>query len=230
MEYFKMSLRLLKSFIHLYRQRKKVKGFKHSIMTVTDQESSFGNYTSIGKSDIRKSSIDDFSYISHDTKICRTTIGKFCSIGPNSLIGGLGKHPTNLISTHPIFYSPTWHSSISFVRKQYYEEFAQTIIGSDVWIGANVTVLDGIEVGCGAIIAAGAVVTKNVPDYAVIGGVPAKIIKYRFTEKEIEKLLKLRWWEYPHDTLSRNHCLFRHSDVNKIEEVLKLAAHPATHQ
>jgi acetyltransferase-like isoleucine patch superfamily enzyme len=222
MEYIEMSLRILKSIFHLYKQKKKFKGFKYSIVAITDQESSFGNYVYIGKSDIRKSTIDDFSYISNNTKICRTTIGKFCSIGPNSLVGGLGKHPTNLISTHPIFYSPTWHSSISFVGKQYYEEFAQTLIGSDVWIGANVTILDGIKVGNGAIVAAGAVVTKDVPDYAVVGGVPAKVIKYRFTDPKIKQLLSLKWWDYPHEILSKHHQLFRHSDISKIEEALKI--------
>ena len=70
-----------------------------------------------------------------------------------------------------------------------------THIGNDVWIGLNATILDGVTIGDGAIVAAGAVVTKDVPPYAVVAGVPAKIIKYRFTESQIDFLLKFRWWE-----------------------------------
>ena len=139
--------------------------------------------------------IDDFTFINHSTQIdtnCKY-IGKFCSISHGVKIG-LGPHPLNFFSTSPIFYEPYR----GFVKKQLYNEFEDkgyTEIGNDVLIGANAIILAGVKVGDGAVIGAGSVVTKNVPPYAVVAGNPAKIIKYRFDEKIIKKLLKLKWWE-----------------------------------
>ena len=84
-----------------------------------------------------------------------------------------------------------------------------THIGNDVWIGLNATILDGVTIGDGAIVAAGAVVTKDVPPYAVVGGVPAKIIKYRFTESQIDFLLKFRWWEKDRKWIQQNYKRFQ---------------------
>lgn len=138
--------------------------------------------------------IDDFTFINHSTQIdtnCKY-IGKFCSISHGVKIG-LGPHPMHFFSTSPVFYEPYR----GFVDKQLYNEFKDkgyTEIGNDVLIGANAIVLAGVKVGDGAIIGAGGIVTKDVPPYAVVAGNPAKIIKYRFDEKTIEKLLKLKWW------------------------------------
>jgi serine acetyltransferase len=81
------------------------------------------------------------------------------------------------------------------------EEFKYVTIGNDVFIGANVTILGGIEIGDGAIIAAGAVVSKNIPEYAIVGGVPARIIKYRFSDEIIKKLKTIQWWDFPESKL-----------------------------
>lgn len=143
-------------------------------------------------------------------------VGAFCSIGPRALVGGLGKHPTTMISTHPVFYSKLNQSGTSFSDQNYFEEVPRTRIGNDVWIGANVIVLDGVKVGDGAIIAAGAVVTKDVPAYAVVAGIPAKIIKYRFSATEIGLLVKVRWWSLPDETLKSLAALFRGRDVMKL--------------
>ncbi|MDE6871395.1 MAG: CatB-related O-acetyltransferase [Bacteroidales bacterium] len=125
-------------------------------------------------------------------------IGKFCSIGPEVLIGGLPSHPLNLKSTFPGFYQKD--SSFYGVEPEYEynePEFKQVTIGNDVWIGARAMILDGVCVGDGAVIGAGAVVTKDVPPYAIVGGVPAKIIKFRFAEPEILDMLKSQWWNDP---------------------------------
>lgn len=139
--------------------------------------------------------LGDFTYISTNTKIQYTSIGKFCSVGPNCKIG-LGKHPSNtFVSTHPIFFSSSKQTQITFASKNYFDEFEHISIGNDVWIGTNSTIIDGVKIEDGAIISAGAVVTTDVPAYAIVGGVPAKIIKYRFNKKEIDRLLEIKWWD-----------------------------------
>jgi len=157
--------------------------------------SKFGKYNSFGDNTyLYDSIVGDFSYIADNSRIFRTKIGKFCSIGPSVLLG-LGKHPTrDFVSAHPAFFSTRNQCGISFTTKSLYEEFESIIIGNDVWVGARSIILDGVEIGDGVIVAAGSVVTKNVPSYTVIGGAPAKIIRYRFTKKQIEFLVKLKWW------------------------------------
>ena len=125
--------------------------------------------------------LGDYSYISKNSNISNCSIGKFCSIGPNFCCG-LGIHPTDGISTSPMFYSTAKQNGVTLCKEDKIHEFAKTIIGNDVFIGANVTVLDGVTIGDGAIVGAGAVVTKDVPPYAIVGGNPAKILKYRDKE------------------------------------------------
>jgi len=152
--------------------------------------------------------LGDFTYIASGTQISRTIIGKFCSIGPDCKIG-LGKHPSrDFVSTHPIFFSTLKQTQMTFADKNYFDEFENIEIGNDVWIGANVIVVDGIKIGDGVIVAAGSVVTKDIPAYAIVGGIPAKIIRYRFEKDEIDKLLKLRWWDMDIEYLKINFIKF----------------------
>lgn len=148
-----------------------------------------------GKYSIQDSEIGSFTSISTNSRISLTTIGKYCSIGPN-FISGWGIHPTDGISTSPIFYSMSHATGKVFSKKNKIIERKRIKIGNDVWIGSNCIVLDGITIGNGCIIAAGAVVTKDVPDYAIVGGVPAKIIKYRFDDETIHELQKIKWWNF----------------------------------
>ena len=147
-------------------------------------------------------SLGNYSYISKNSNISHCSIGKFCSIGPNFCCG-LGIHPTTGISTSPMFYSTAKQNGMTLCKENKVEEFKQTVIGNDVFIGANVTVLDGITIGDGAIIGAGAVVTKDIPPYAIAVGVPAKVEKYRFDDKTITKLLQKKWWNSEDKYLDR---------------------------
>lgn len=146
-------------------------------------------------------------------------VGSFCSINDNVSIGEMN-HPTTWITTHPIAYISKSQLvgkegvrgilEESDVVSQY--EFPNNdyiYIGNDVWIGTNVIILPSVEIGNGAIIAAGAVVTKDVPDYAIVGGIPAKIIKYRFSKQEIQVLNKVCWWDWEIDDIFRNIELIR---------------------
>ena len=135
------------------------------------------------------------SYISQNSRITNTQIGKFCSIGPNFLCGW-GMHPLSGISTSPLFYSTNNQFGFSYTSKNIFKETSEIKIGNDVFIGSNVTILDGVCISDGAVIAAGSVVTTDVPPYAIVGGVPAKIIKYRFTQDVILNLLKIKWWNF----------------------------------
>lgn len=138
--------------------------------------------------------LDSYSYVGRNSLIQNTSIGKFCSIA-NDVMIGLGSHPTDFFSTSPLFYRKRNTFGINLVDKDLdFKEYVETIIENDVWIGARVTVLDGVKIQNGAIVAAGALVTSDVPPYAIVGGVPAKIIRYRFEKSKIEDLLKTEWW------------------------------------
>lgn len=148
-----------------------------------------------------KTNIGQMSYVANFTRISNCTIGKFSSIGPNVKIG-LGIHPTTWVSTHPAFFSKGKQALNTFVSDTRVVESNHVDIGNDVWIGQSAILMDGITVADGAIIGAGAVVTKDVPPYAVVGGVPAKVLKYRFERDDIEFLLRLKWWDKDYQWLS----------------------------
>ncbi len=102
-----------------------------------------------------------------------------------------------------MFYSTSCQNGTTLCKKNSFEETKQTHIGNDVYIGANVFVLDGVTIGDGAVVGAGAVVVHDVPPYAVVVGVPAKVVKYRFDEDTIKKLLSKQWWNLPEPELTK---------------------------
>lgn len=142
------------------------------------------------------------SYIGANSKIS-ANIGRFTSIGPNCHTT-FGRHPYTYpyATTSPMFYSLIKQNGYTYAEKQLFEEniYADpkhkiaVNIGNDCWINSNVTIISGVNVGDGAVLLAGAVITKDVPPYAIVGGVPAKIIKYRYSEADIKLLLESRWW------------------------------------
>jgi acetyltransferase-like isoleucine patch superfamily enzyme len=144
---------------------------------------------------LRNVSIGKYSYLGGYSSIIDCSIGRYCSIASYVLIG-LGVHPSkNAVSTHPAFYSTLGQAGITYADKQYFQETQPITIGNDVWIGARAIIRDGVKIGDGAIIGAGAVVVKDVAPYSVVGGVPAELIRYRFSRPEINFLLKFKWWD-----------------------------------
>nr|WP_320148042.1 CatB-related O-acetyltransferase [uncultured Anaeromusa sp.] len=173
-----------------------------------DLASRFGNYVVLFTNAIvANSTIGDHTFVQKGSMINNADVGKFCSIAKGVVVGP-GQHPLHLISTHPSFYSAVQPVGKNFSEREYFEPFKRTMIGNDVWIGQNAVLLDGVIIGNGAVIAAGAVVAKDVPPYAIVGGVPARIIKYRFQEPVIEKLLQMNWWEKESQWLQENALLF----------------------
>jgi virginiamycin A acetyltransferase len=161
-------------------------------------------YNKIGKDcSISNSDIGRYSYIADRSNINNVELGKFCSIGPN-FTAGLGTHPTKTISSSPYFYSVGALNNPFIKDNAGFVEYKRIKIGNDVWIGANVLVVEGIEIGNGAVIGAGSVVTKNIPAYAIAGGVPCKVIKYRHNDIVMQKLINLNWWDKDEDWIRIN--------------------------
>ncbi len=164
--------------------------------------------------------VGDYTYICHNTKVVYAKIGKYCSIAENSYIG-LPSHPLTFISSSPIFISPINATGYSWTIKQVpFNEYKEVKIGNDVWIGANVLIVGGVSIGDGAVIGAGAIVTKDVAPYAIVGGIPAKIIRYRFPNDIIQRLLELKWWDKSEHILKRNMSAFQSNIIE--DSILKL--------
>ena len=196
---------------------------------VTIRDCTIGSYIEIQRGvDLLRSEVDSYTVIEKYSTVHDAKIGRFCEISWGVSIGG-DNHNYRLPSIHHFYWSKKigfgedkTASGKAFMDKIKSEE---CVIGNDVWIGCGVTVNRNVRVGNGAILASGAVVTKDVPPYAIVGGVPAKVIKYRFEKTYIDRLERLAWWEWPKDILEANKYLFANEltedSLSKLELIKK---------
>lgn len=175
----------------------------------------FGDYNAIYKyARLQNVEFSDFGTVGRNAQVSHAKFGKFSGVGPFSFVG-LAEHPAAVfVSPHPLFYSTLGQSSgLVIVEKNLFEEYETTYVGNDVWIGNGATIKQGVTIGDGVIIAAGSVVTKDVAPYSIVGGVPAKLIRYRFNPEQIEFLLRFKWWDRDLEWIKANKDLFL--DINK---------------
>lgn len=170
-----------------------------SLSCIVSSKTILEGYNKIfSKANIESSHIGLGTYIGKRTFLPKTKVGRFCTIAPDVKLVS-GKHPAHdFVSIHPAFYSTRKQAGFSFVNKTKFFEFSEekysVEIGNDVWIGSDVIILDGVKIGDGAIIGSGAVVSKNIEPYSINVGNPIKEIGKRFESKDIDKLLKFKWW------------------------------------
>ncbi len=160
-----------------------------------DKRASIGNGAQIVNSNIGK-----YTYV-YESKVIDTDIGSFCSIAADCTIGG-GSHPTDWVSSSPVFYRGSNVLNKNFSNNEY-SEYRRTNIGNDVWIGSKCLIKGGVTIGDGAIVGMGSVVTHDIPPYEVWAGNPAKCIRKRFDDETIDRLKKLSWWNLSDDNLEK---------------------------
>lgn len=170
--------------------KKLVHKFLFFNQTIIDGNVTFGDFTYYGR-----------HCTFHAPENSYIKIGKFCSIAEHVFII-TSNHRYDTISTFP------FQAIIKYLPHQKIRELENIEIGNDVWIGTKSVILKGITIGDGAIIGAGSVVTKNVPPYCIVAGVPAKIITFRFSQNQINKLLKIKWWDWDIEYIKKNIQLF----------------------
>ena len=179
---------------------------------------------------ITRSEVGKYSYLGNNCNFDQVKIGRFCSIGDNVQVIAAQHPSTGFVSTSPVFYDR--HSNVgSFTSgQQLFDNYRyvsgtsyKVVIGNDVWIGSNSLIIGGVKIGTGAIIAASAVVTKDVEPFSIVGGVPAKFIKYRFEGKQINTIIQSEWWNQTDEWLSSHietmknieiFCLENDQDIN----------------
>lgn len=182
------------------------------INSVIDKTSVVGTSCNVVNSEMNR-----YSYCGNDCQIVYAEIGAFCSISDHVFIGG-AEHPMGWVSTSPVFQNVRHSGPSKRFAKFNIPKSKKTIIGNDVWIGHGVTIKQGVIIGNGAVLGSNALITRDIPPYAVVGGVPARLIKYRFSEDVINRLEEIKWWDLPDDRITEVVNLF-HIDNPTLEEI-----------
>lgn len=216
----KMIKRLQTAYYRLKNRKKNVRIGKRC--RINGRDTQFEGYNVIGDNSSFSGRLGYGSYLGANCDIS-AVIGRYCSVSAN-VHTVLGRHPTErFVSTHPAFFSTKAQAGFTFATQDLFQEsiFADderhcVCIGNDVWIGYGAVLLSGIHIGDGAVIAAGAVVTKDVEPFAVVGGVPARELRKRFDSETAEQLEKIAWWDWSIDRIRTNA-----SDFSDVEAFLK---------
>lgn len=193
----------LKKYLGSFFSLKKVTYKYISWGAYWDSKTNFTKTTALGRrTRCYNVNIGRYSSIRGGGRAMNAIIGNYTVIAQGSEIG-LGVHPTNYLSCHSIFYAhtpwgihPEWKKPIESIDRISH-------IGNDVWIGAKSIIMDGVTIGDGAIVAAGSVVTRDVPPYSIVGGAPAKMIRYRYSQEIIDRLEEIKWWNLPDEEIGK---------------------------
>lgn len=186
---------------------------KHNISSIAyvDEYSTVAQTAKVHRfAKLTNTQLGEHSYIGVGSWATCCDIGAYCSIGANVNMG-LTLHTMDTISTSPIFQLKRNATGVSWTDRDYAPNTLDTPITSletDVWVGSNAIIMSGIKLHTGCVVGAGAVVTKDVPPYAIVAGVPAKILRYRFSPEIIERLLEIKWWNLPDEEITRVKDLF----------------------
>lgn len=225
--------RIIRKILRKLKYKRKQKNLIKCGHSVTIHNSNFEGMNCLHNNVVVSDSCVGYaSYISNNSEIYSTRIGKYCSIADH-VFTCIGNHPSRVfVTTFPAFYYDTsdqlgfsFHKGESIfkgiTKRPEGESSYSIIIGNDVWIGSHALIMAGIRIGDGAIVAAGAVVTKDVEPYTIVAGVPARPISKRFTESEIASLLQIKWWDYPVDVIKDKYLSFKSIkefiDNNKVQ-------------
>lgn len=184
------------------------RGLKYTRDVLSGHNFEIGEYT-YGVPDVRR----------HGSRKLR--IGRFCSIAGEVVIQLGGNHRTELISTYPFRGVVDDFPSAAALRPEDVSATSKgdVVIGNDVWIGRRAMIMSGVSIGDGAVVAAGAVVTKDVEPYAIVGGNPARLIRKRFDEETVKRLLEIRWWDWPVEKINKNVDVICGPNVSRIFEL-----------
>lgn len=165
------------------------------------------------------------TFVAKGSEIGNSKIGNYSMVGFKAL---LGSHPIHTVaSVHPALYSNRAQYGFTYVQKSTYDEYRYVdenlkiniIIGNDVWATGSVQIVQGVTIGDGAVILAGAVVTKSIPPYAIAGGIPAKVLGFRFEKEDIDFLMELKWWDKGEIWIEEHAKYFE--DIKYLKEVVK---------